>query len=394
MPDTFDVNGLVVQSLTELVAGLTTALESIYGSDINLDSNSPDGQLVNIVAQAGEDLREILLLLNSGFDPDQAAGTVLDQRLALNGVTRHAGTFTTVEVTLTASQALSLVGLDTQSGIVDPVVPDLYILRDDAGGQWFLVDSQTIGAAGTYTYLFQAQNLGAVQVLANTIQTPVTIVPGITGVNNATGAVTQGVNEETDAEAKIRRRQSVAISSTGYDDSVEAALLALPGVTTAIVYDNNTGATDGLGTPAHTIWCIVEGGVDASIAAVIFAKRSGGCGMRGNVTFPITRANGQIFTAAWDVPTDVAIYVEFTISLPGGSVDTSALAQDIVDAIIWGVGQDAIGSTITAYLLSLNSGYRVSGMGLSTDNITFVENLISTSPANRFIMDVSRFAIS
>jgi hypothetical protein len=33
-------------------------------------------------------------------------------------------------------------------------------------------------------------------------------------------------------------------------------------------------------------------------------------------------------------------------------------------------------------------------MGLSSDDITFVENLLSTSASNRFIMDISRFTIS
>jgi len=165
-------------------------------------------------------------------------------------------------------------------------------------------------------------------------------------------------------------------------------------VKSAIVYENDSGSVDGSGTPGHSIWAIIEGGVATDIAQAIYSKKSGGCGMRGTVTQVIARPNGQTFTAKWDVPNPVDIYVHFAISLPGGAIDAAALAQDIVNSVDWLVGGDAIGSTITAYLLSLNAAYRVSGMGISSDNSHFVENLISTSPSNRFIMDISRFSIS
>jgi uncharacterized phage protein gp47/JayE len=76
VPDVFDTTGLTVSTLSEIRADLEAKLKAIYGNDINIDPDSPDGQLINIFAQAGIDLREIILQINSSFDPDQAAGRV------------------------------------------------------------------------------------------------------------------------------------------------------------------------------------------------------------------------------------------------------------------------------------------------------------------------------
>lgn len=394
MPDTFNESGLQVKSLQELTTELEIGLRAVYGADINLDSNSPDGQMVGIVVQSAEDLRELLLNVNAGFDPDQAEGITLDQRVALVGLTRGSGTFTTVEIQVVTSQALALIGLGVQSGEISPTVSGLYIIKDDAGNKWYLMSNQAPGSAGTYSYIFRAAILGAVLVTPSTITTPVTIVGGVVSVNNALGAEEQGIDEESDQDLRVRFRKSTSVIAMGFADSLEAALRNLDGVKSAVVYENNEDTADVFGTPGHTIWCIVEGGASADIAQVIFSKRSGGCGMRGAVTYSIARPNGQAFLAKWDVPASVDIYVHFAISLPGGVVDAAVLAQLIVNNVVWVVGGDAIGSVITAYLSSLDPNYRVSGMGISDDDVTYVENLLSTSPNNRFVMDITRFVIS
>ena len=46
MPDLIDASGLTLKTRTEIVNELKDSLRGIYGNDINLDQNSPDGQLV------------------------------------------------------------------------------------------------------------------------------------------------------------------------------------------------------------------------------------------------------------------------------------------------------------------------------------------------------------
>ena len=45
------ISGLVTQSLEEIRQDLITKFKGVYGQDINIEQNSPDGQWINILAQ-------------------------------------------------------------------------------------------------------------------------------------------------------------------------------------------------------------------------------------------------------------------------------------------------------------------------------------------------------
>ena len=51
MPNSFDANGLQTVTQSEIVDNLTSEFQEIYGEDINVESNSPDGQIINTFAQ-------------------------------------------------------------------------------------------------------------------------------------------------------------------------------------------------------------------------------------------------------------------------------------------------------------------------------------------------------
>lgn len=394
MPDTFDSTGLAVKTLTDIREELEDDYKSIYGEDINLDQNSPDGQLLNIQAQEGVDLREVLSAINAGFDPDQAEGRVLDQRVALNNITRNGGTFTLAPVEITVDQALNLVGLDDQSDELNPTVSNLYTVKDDAGNEFYLLSSVSIVVAGTASYSFRAADIGDVQVLVNTITTPVTIIAGVTSINNTAAASSQGVDEESDADLKVRRRSSTAISAVGYLDAIEAAIKDLDNVTTGIVLENDTDVTDSDGIPPHNIWAIVEGGDNTEIGTVIYAKKSSGSGMKGAVEVDILRPNGTNFTSKFDRPIDADLYIRFNLVLPGGVVDTANLKALIVENITWGVGADAVASQITSYVQGLNANYQISSMEVSDDGASWFEVVSTTLPVDRFVNDITRITIS
>lgn len=394
MPDNFDSSGLQIKSLTELKSELETAFRDIYGQDINLDPNSPDGQIIAIFAQAGIDLRELLQKINSGFDPDQAEGVVLDQRVAINGISRKGGTYTTVEVDVTVDRALNLVGLDSESAILNPDIANLYTVRDDAGTEFYLLNSQSPGAAGIYTYEFRAADIGAVEVQVNTITTPVTVKNGVTGINNPSGVLVQGEDEESDADLRARRQQSTAITAIGNIDGLEAAINNLDGVTTVIVRENFTNSTDSDGTPAHTIWCIVDGGDDTEIAQVIKSRKTHGAGMRGAESVNIPYNDGRPYIVQFDRPVSESLYIRFSLLLPGGVVDTAEIKRKIVNNINWQVGEDATASTITAFVQSINPDYVITAMEVSDDDATWLEVVSPGSIQNRFVNDVSRITIT
>ncbi len=393
MPDSLDSNGLTISSLSEILANLESSLKSIYGSDINTDPDTPDGQAINIFAQAAIDLREVLQSIYSSMDPDQAQGAVLDQRAALNGLKRNGGTFTQVYIDLTMDRSVTLVGLDSDAGTIN--VPNgCYTVKDNAGNQWYLAASGAF-AIGVHTLLFQAANLGNVAVTLNTINTAVTAIAGVTAINNSQGAFVQGVDEESDAAFRSRRNVSLANSASGYLDSLEGNLLSISGVTAAVVNENHTDTTDGNGIPPHSIWAIVEGGSNTDIANMLYAKKTAGAGFKGAVEVDILRTLGRIFPVLFDRPISENLYVKFTLSRSGGgTIDKPSIVASILANIFYNLGQSAIGSIITAYVMVLDPKYIVSGMLLSSDNTNWYEIVAPTTLQYQFIMATARITIS
>ncbi len=320
MPNLLDATGLQTATRAELVAYFTTKYQEIYGPDINLASNTPDGQMLNIFVQSILDLEDLLVQVYNMFDPDNAVGVVLDQRVAINGIQRQAGTFTVTPVTVVNSGSVNLYGLDQT---IQPV----YTVSDNAGNLWQLQDTQLGLAAGTHSLSFQAAVPGAQLTIPNTITTQVTIVLGVTTVNNPTTYTTLGVNEEPDAVLKVRRQQSVSLSSQGYLAGLLAALLNVDGVDSAFVYENDTSVTDGDGVPGHTIWVIVSGSAtDADIAQAIYSKRNAGAGMFGDQSYVITQVDSTLFTVYWDASETQQLFIEFTATSLDGVTEPNIAA--------------------------------------------------------------------
>lgn len=394
MPDILNEDGLQLKTLEEIRAELVADLKDIYGNDINVDPNSQDGQQINIFAQAAVDLREILQQINSGFDPDQSFGRVLDQRVAINGITRNGGTYTKTLVEITTDKALNLIGLDDQAEVLNPTVSNLFIVKDDAGTQWYLLLSVSFLTAETKSLEFRAAEIGQVEVQVNTITNPVTIIAGVTNINNPSGPLIIGRNEESDAKLKVRRRASVAIPSTGYLDGIEAALANLTAVTTARVYENNSNVIDPYGTLPHYIWAIVEGGDNNEIAEIIYKKKSSGSGMRGDEIVPVPRPDNREFIAKFDRPGTEDLWIRFSIAIiGGGTVDENYVKEQIVENLIWRIGDNAGADDVIDFLKNLNDRYRVTGMQLSKDDIVYLEVVLISSPKDRFVNDLSRIII-
>ena len=324
MPNSFNGNGLQVKTQREIVEDLTQDFQTIYGEDINVDSNSPDGQIINVFAQAAEDQLELLSQVYTSFDPDQAIGNVLDQRCAINGVQRKAGTYTYVVVDVTCDRSVTLAGLDENSE------EDAYTVSDSEGNQFVLSATSPI-STGTNSLVFRAKNIGQVEILPNTITTPVTVILGVTEVNNPGVATEVGQNEETDAELRERRKRAVSISNIGYTEGLQAALENIYDVTKASVFQNRTNVTDQYGIPGHSVWVIVQGGTDQEIGAVMDAKMAPGIGMKGNESVVVPQVDGSSETYYFDRPSQELLYVTLDITpLNGQAIDEDYIKGEVV----------------------------------------------------------------
>lgn len=376
MPNSLDANGLQVVTQDELVENLTSDFQDIYGEDINVESNSPDGQAINIFAQIIEDLYELVSQVYTSFDPDQAIGTVLDQRCAINGIQRKAGTYTYVMIDVTADRSITLPGLDQNAE------EDSYTISDSEGNQFALANTTSI-SSGTTSLRFRAVNVGNVEVLPNTITTPVTVMLGVSSVNNPSVASEQGVNEETDAQLRERRKRSVSISNQGYVDGLKAALLNITDVTSASVYQNRSNSTDADGIPSHSIWVVIQGGTDAEIGKVMDNKVAGGVGMKGSQSVVVAQSDGSNEVYNFDRASSQTLYVKLTITpLNGQVIDEDNLKSLIASNMIFSPYETVDSSAIICYTKSVQDNVALSCQ-VSTDNTTW-ETLVTPATKDKF----------
>jgi hypothetical protein len=436
MSNQLDANGLTVASFTEIVAALTASLQAVYGDDINVEPNSPDGQNIAIFAQSVSDMLETLLDTYNIFFVDAAYGVMLDQLVAINGLVRNPGSFTEVYVQVTASEALTLPGQETTTP---------FTIADDAGNQFQLAESYVYGAAGVATLLFKAVLLGRTEVLANTLTNIVTTTLGITAVNNAvftvttpgtivaaspivtaiadttgmtagmdldsatslfpagtkvlsvdsstqitadqdaTGSATEnitvstpptdiGVAEENDVQLKVRRAKSFYLQTVGPAQAIRSALLATEGVTDAYVAENVT-AMDADGVPAHGVWIIVNGGADADVGAAIYAKKAPGCDMEGSESYVVNLPQGNSFTAKWDLAESEDLHIRATLNarFPGQVFDLTADKAALAAALVYKLGEKpSIGDVILA-MADIEPNAVLSVVNVSTDGISWVD---------------------
>jgi uncharacterized phage protein gp47/JayE len=388
MPNQIDSYGLTIKDNAELVTAITDAIKGVYGSDISVESDSPDGQLIGIIAQVMTDMLELLVTAFNTFDPDEASGTILDKRVAINGITRTAGTYTLTKVSITADRSLNLIGLsDTEQGIP-------FTVSDGSGNEFYLVDNESI-TTGTASLDFRAKDIGAVEVLQNTITNQVTITLGVTTVNNPLAATSVGLNEETDVALKIRRAKSYFLQAAGPADAVQAALLELDGVTDALVLENDTG-TEADGIPANSIWAIVENGTDADIAQAIYVKKPAGCATFGGETVTVDRPNSQTIDINFDRPLNEDLYIEFTMTpkIAGQTFDEDYIKAQLVLALEFSIGAGIDNNEIIKQLFIIEPDAIYTAVGVSLTSTGYTETLDNTDKQSKFTLAVGDIDIT
>jgi uncharacterized phage protein gp47/JayE len=378
MPNNLDASGLTVASTTEILNNIIAAYQTIYGPGINVGPNSPDGQALNILAQAINDNLQLLVQVYNSFAIDAAFGTVLDQRVAMSGLARVQGTYTLAYVSVTATTALSIPGQDVLTANPNAQV---FTVADQAGNQFQLQTSYAFSGAGTQSLAFVCTTLGQIETTPNTITTIITATPGISAVNNPTTASDiEGIPEETDPQLKIRQANSYFLQAVAPADAIRAALLSdVPGCVDAYVVENDT-ASPVLGVPAYGLEIIVNGGQPAAIAQAIYVKKNPGCALTGSQSFAVVRPQGNTATMRWNNAVSQPLYVAATLfpKIPGQTFDVTADGEALAEALLYKLGQSASMGDIVlamsviepgALLVPTNSGGMVSLDGVTWQNI-------------------------
>lgn len=316
-----DENGLQIDELTDILAELIAGYREIYGADLQLSQDTPDGQRVGIEAKARHDLQELALLVYNSFDPDLATGKGLRSIAKLAGITPRPGGRTLWELEVETNRKVDL--------------PAGFTVETD-GDKWETPQANQLLAPGTHTVTFQSVEWGSVPTSTGATFEILTPVLGVVGIE-PTPTAFAGSLDETEPEFRQRRRASVQRPSYSTTGGLTAKLLDLPGVIDAVVYENPLPVTQG-GLPPHSIWPVILGGDRAAIAQVIAVDRTAGCVVVGGeeeiYTETLARTDGSQFpiyhTVKFDRPEGVCLYLQVTATKRGSDqIDTDAIKAAI-----------------------------------------------------------------
>lgn len=322
------INGLVTQSLEEIKEDLITKFKSIYGQDINVEQNSPDGQWINILAQEKKDILDLFTTFYNNLDPDRVVGIPQQILYKLNGLSIKTYTYSYVYINVTTTESVTLQGLDDD---IENLDGSGYTVKDTNGNRWILASTTDL-TAGKHLLNFRSADLGSITALPNTISIMETVLKGVAEVNNPANNYITGNSGETTAEFRLRRNQSMAVPSQGFDESTQSQMLTLETVKECKVYDNRSNEVVN-GIPAHGVWVIVRGGLPQEIGRIIYNNLPPGIPMKGNEQVIIQKINGDLEIIYYDIAKPTNLYVRATIkNFTDSDIDEDYLKQQLAES--------------------------------------------------------------
>lgn len=380
--------GVSIDSFNELFNAIATEYKTIYGEDINIDQDTPDGQKLSIFVKAYRDLQEFGVDLYNSFDPDTAVGNQLNKLIKLCGISRTPATKSTVNIELTVSQNVTL---DSD-----------YTLKDELGQLWVISNPVTL-PIGINSVAFIADEWGKIEAQANTITEFETIVLGIDSVTNPSSA-TAGRDEESDFDLKLRRKKSVALPSTNTIEGLNAKLLNINEVVDAVIYENDTAVYDAtLDLNAHSIWCIVDGGLNDNIVSTIGLDKMAGTGLKGSIEDiyygTIPRQDGTLrniqVPIRYDRPTETEIYIILDIKakVTGATLDPEAIKNALATKLFT-ISENATVTELYSFVYSANNNFIATNLQLSKDNITYFSNELESDFDEKFLITTAKITIT
>ena len=317
--------GFVNTDRRTIYNAIADRLVAAFGSHFDTSEESPDGQIIGVVADLAKQCLDIAEEGYNQYNPNTAYSTGLDQIVLLNNVTRFINTPTTVTLVLSGTDGTNIAAKSKVKDIND----NIFTINDD------VVLPASVTATCTVT--------GPIVVAANIGWTIIDEVAGWDLVENPEAGYT-GVTYEQDSVLRARRQNSTILDGTGPIDAIYSALSKL-GLEYITIIDNDTEAPVE-GQPPGTIQVIVKGGTPSEIAVAIYQEKGTGIRTYGTTSQTVTDSNGYLKTIKFSRPIDTPIYAIVNIKrLKGSSNDSATMIQTacmdyinqskIGDVIVW-----------------------------------------------------------
>jgi uncharacterized phage protein gp47/JayE len=389
MKPQFTDNGIVIQTFEEIFEELADGYRGIYGQDINLSQESPDGQRVGIEARAILDVQQFCMALANSFDPDFAFGQGLGKIAKLSGIFLRPGTHSQWDLTIATDRPVTL--------------PANYTLEDELGQKWLLPDAVSLPVGGGVVTL-RAEEFGEITGGIGAELSEVTFVRGVTGITAEFNAV-PGRAEETDPQFRQRRNRSLENPAYSTMGGLYARLANLPGVTDLQVYENDQPNDDPVtGLPANSVWAIVENGTVDDIAETLTKHRTSGCKTVGNLTGTFVETlihpNGNPFyithVMRFDRPSYVDLHVRLTATRKhtNDPIDIDLIKQHVAERTLI-IGESIQAGELYENAYGAGTGYIVTDLMISDDaGATWTDGKLGPELDQKYELNVANVIIN
>lgn len=331
------IDGFQADDLATIYQNLQTAMQTIFGNDIDLDPDTLDGQTIGIYAESKADSDQLALDVYNSWNPQTATGVALSRIVEFNGIRR---------IPSVPSQ-----GTVTCSGNVGTFIPIGSLVACELNNEQFItIQDAYIQPNGEVDISVLSQNYGAIQAPVGTITKIMTPVFGWQRVTN-NESVILGRNLETDEELRVRRSASTATPAQAVPESVYGAVANIPQVTQVRLYENKTGQVDPeTGLPPHSFSVIVQGGADDAIAAAIWNRASIGAEQVGDTLVILYDVQGFPHDIRFQrpIPVRVHVYIELKTLTGWGDSIIAEMQQNISEWTVenWRIGTSIIRSRL------------------------------------------------
>lgn len=365
--DFIESSGTIIPDTSELLEDVNNEYRDIFGEDFVVDPETPEGILIATEVDARRSVALNNSELANQINPNLSGGVFLDGLWALTGGERRGATRSVVGVVVT--------------GVAGTPIPLGAIASTTAGDQFRSTTTLVIPAEGTITGEFESVLTGPIPADAGTLTQ---IIDGVVGWETITNpsAATLGEDQESDADSRNRRRNSLALQGRSIAFAIISNLNDVAGVRSLAFRENvedTTQIIDGITLVAHSVWAAVLGGNDLDIATALLEAKSAGANWNGSVEVDVVEpASGQTFPVKFERPTPRPILVRVTIL--ADSVQSADPLQVVPEAIIAYANGDipgesgfVVGGDASPFELSSAIGRRNPELFVSLLEISFDE---------------------
>lgn len=335
--------GVIVPDTSTTLAQVQDEFRAAFGSDLDVSPETPQGVLITAETLSRDAVARNNAALANQINPNLSGGVFLDAVWAITGGRRFTATPSIVR------------GVE-MTGVPSTIIPAGSVATTGAdGARFLLITPVVLDGAGQGLGIFQSEALGPIPAAIGALNTIVTSVLGWETVTNPYAAE-EGDPGESDAAARRRRRQTLALQAVSLPEAIVSGVNDLPGVQSLAFRENVTDdpiVIEGVTLEPHSIYVCVDGGLDNDIGLMLLRKKSMGCGWNGTTTVNVTEPySSQVYPVQFSRPELVTIYMRVTVAAGAPYADVPATVRAAILAYANGEQDDTgfvVGGDVSAF---------------------------------------------